>query len=174
MMLALRAQRASSASPSVPFPSSPRNNIHSILPIIVCICICAGRRLDSNIDFNPMYVICRQEGVERKKVAGVLPATSSCAWSGRLDSNQRPHGPEIVPALKDRLYRSGRQVTFRYLTCSFVSIDRFRRVLSLPSLDGRLWPVCGQSRPRFVATPKRPSRWKDAAYEAHEVLEPPP
>ena len=28
--------------------------------------------------------------------------------------------------------------------------------------------------PRFVATPKRPSRWKDAAYEAHEVLEPPP
>ena len=32
-----------------------------------------------------------------------------------------------------------------------------------------MWSVCGQSRPRFVATPERPSRWKDAAYEAHEV-----
>ena len=96
----------------------------------------------------------------------------SCSWSGRLDLNQRPLGPEKVPALKDRLYRSGRQVTFRYLTCGFVSPERFRRVLSLPSLDGHLWPVCGQSKPRFVATPKRPNRWMDAAYEAHEALEP--
>ncbi len=70
------------------------------------------------------------------------------------------------------LYRSGHQVFFRYLNCGFVSTHRFRRVLPLLSLDGHLWPVCGQSKPRFVATPKRPNRWKDAAYEAHEALEP--
>ena len=73
-----------------------------------------------------------RRSVDKEKVRDFLPLTCD-SWSGRLDLNQRPLGPETMHLVECNPSRSGRQVSIRPVTCGYASTRGFRGVLSHPT-----------------------------------------